>query len=171
MGQTCLQTPFDMQFINDSTGFVVGSFTNAYCDISYTTNYGATWQSINLPYAYAGWGVYAFDTANVYLVGQNQSIIKVGTNGLITSLQSQSPTLAFPKREESVSCYPNPATNQLTIYNLLTTNYSLTIQNIVGETIDTKQNCNAQETIDVSGFAKGVYFVRVGEKINKFIKQ
>jgi hypothetical protein len=76
VGQTCLQTPFDMQFINDSTGFIVGSFVNASCDVSYTTNYGQTWNSMTFPYQYAGWGVFAFDTANVYLVGQNQTIIK-----------------------------------------------------------------------------------------------
>jgi photosystem II stability/assembly factor-like uncharacterized protein len=78
VGQTCLQTPFDMQFINDSTGFVVGSFVNASCDVSYTTDYGQTWNSMIFPYEYAGWGVYAFDTSNVYLVGQNQTIIKSG---------------------------------------------------------------------------------------------
>jgi hypothetical protein len=34
-----------------------------------------------------------------------------------------------------------------------------------------KSNCNALETIDVIGLAKGVYFVRVNEKSMKFVKE
>ncbi|MFN5630145.1 MAG: YCF48-related protein [Bacteroidota bacterium] len=164
-GQTCLQTPFDMQFVNDSTGFVVGSFVNSFCDISYTTNYGSTWQSINLPYAYAGWGVHAFDTTNVYLVGQNQSIIKVGTNGIITELQN----VQLSKKEPLL--YPNPATNQLTVDNGLLKIGTFTILNTLGEIVFYKQNCNALETVDVSGFASGVYFVRVNELTLKMVKE
>jgi hypothetical protein len=164
-GQTCLQTPFDMQFINDSTGFVVGSFTNAFCDISYTTNYGSTWQSINLPYAYAGWGVFAFDTANVYLAGQNQSIIKVGTNSVITELQN----VQLSKKE--LLLYPNPATNQLTVDNGQLKIGIFTILNTLGQIVFYKQNCNAIETIDVSGFASGIYILRTNQTFIKFIKQ
>ena len=170
-GQTCLQTPLDMQFINDSTGFVVGSYINSFCDISYTTNYGSTWQSINLPYAYAGWGVYAFDTANVYLVGQNQSIIKTGTNGIITSQHYIQDDVT-----NTFKIYPNPTKNILNIsmVDIKTLHerentISIIIQNTLGEIIYSKQSCTSLESIDVSGFASGVYFVRVGNEVEKFI--
>jgi hypothetical protein len=73
--------------------------------------------------------------------------------------------------EVNVSCYPNPATSQLNIYYLPQTNYSLTIQNALGEIVFFKQNCNALETIDVSSFAEGVYFVRINNVNRKFIKK
>jgi parallel beta-helix repeat protein len=73
--------------------------------------------------------------------------------------------------EVNVSCYPNPASSQLNIYYLPPTNYSLTIQNALGETVFSEQNCNALETIDVSSFAEGVYFARINNVNRKFIKK
>jgi len=70
-----------------------------------------------------------------------------------------------------ISIYPNPATNQLTIDNGQFKIETLTIQNTLGETVFSKQNCNALETIDVSSFAKGVYFVRINNVNRKFIKK
>jgi hypothetical protein len=49
--------------------------------------------------------------------------------------------------------------------------WGIIIQNPIGEKVYTKQNCNASETIDVSAFAKGVYFVKVNEQTIKFLKQ
>jgi photosystem II stability/assembly factor-like uncharacterized protein len=109
-GQTCIQNVFDVQFINDSTGFVVGSFTNASCDVAYTTNYGASWQSMLFPYAYAGWGVFAFDTANVFLVGQHQTIISTGNGSIITGLNNSEEV-----KSNTFLIYPNPAIKNLSI--------------------------------------------------------
>jgi len=165
MGQTCLQTPLDMQFINDSTGFVVGSFINAYCDISYTTNFGATWQSINLPYADAGWGVYAFDTANVYLVGQNQSIIKVGTNGVITS-----PT-NLPKGEAFV-VYPNPANDVLNIdFKFKNGDNRFSIFDLLGNEVMNETISGQLSELCIRHLKRGLYIFKVGEMQMKFIKQ
>jgi hypothetical protein len=48
---------------------------------------------------------------------------------------------------------------------------SIVIQNILGGVVFSKSNCNALESIDVSRFASGVYFVRVNEASMKFIKK
>jgi hypothetical protein len=47
----------------------------------------------------------------------------------------------------------------------------LTIQNTLGDVVFYKQNCNALETIDVSGFASGIYIIRSNQTSIKFIKQ
>ena len=104
-GSTCIKTPFDMHFINDSTGFVVGSFSNSTCDISYTTNRGLTWNPMLFPYAYAGWGVFALDTATVFLVGQNQTIIRSGTGEIVTKIddvQGATNTMIYPNPSRDV---------------------------------------------------------------------
>jgi hypothetical protein len=79
--------------------------------------------------------------------------------------------IAEPIDSERIGLYPNPVTNQLSIYNTPSIIYNLTIQNTLGQTIYSKQNCNALETIDVSGFAKGIYFVRVNREVRKLFKQ
>ena len=92
-------------------------------------------------------------------------------NVILTSIASLS------DEELRVKLYPNPASNQLTVeisskFKMLNSKFStIKIQNTLGQTVFTKNNCNALETFDVSGFAKGVYFVRVGNETTKFIKQ
>jgi hypothetical protein len=67
--------------------------------------------------------------------------------------------------------YPNPANNQLTVDNGQVKIGTFTILNTLGEIVFYKQNCIAIESIDVSGFAKGVYFVKVNNTSMKFIKE
>lgn len=159
-GQTCLQTPFDMQFINDSTGFVVGSFVNASCDVSYTTNFGQTWNSMTFPYQYAGWGVFAFDTANVYLVGQNQSIIKTSVDGVVTSNQSMSEI-----GNQEFNIYPNPSKGIFEIdfktKNSQAIDMLLEVYHISGQLILSKQLNATHTQLDLSEFSKGLYILRV----------
>ena len=75
------------------------------------------------------------------------------------------------QKNETIGIYPNPAGNQITIYNLQSTKYSLTIQNTLGEIVFTKNNFAASETIDVSNYESGVYFVKVNDKVVKFLKK
>jgi photosystem II stability/assembly factor-like uncharacterized protein len=103
-GNTCLQTPLDLYCLNDSSCFAVGGFNNASCDISYTTNRGETWNNLTFPYAYAGWGVHAIDTLAIWLVGQNQTIIRRGKNDLVTHMETPD-----KKDDTEVFLYPNPA--------------------------------------------------------------
>ena len=48
---------------------------------------------------------------------------------------------------------------------------TLTILNTLGEIIFSKLHCNTIETIDVSSFAKGIYFVKANNQETKFIKE
>jgi photosystem II stability/assembly factor-like uncharacterized protein len=155
-GQTCLQTPFDMQFINDSTGFVVGSFVNASCDVSYTTDYGQTWNSMTFPYEYAGWGVYAFDTANVYLVGQSQSIIKSGIGGVVTSYENTS----FHENK-SFKLFPNPSDGVFYIENSLSADTHIEVYDIAGRLVYQNSFNNKIIDLNLSNNSSGLYLVKL----------
>ena len=71
---------------------------------------------------------------------------------------------------ERINLYPNPVSNTLHI-ELNTASTNLSIQNIVGETIYTKSNCQALETIDMNCFTRGVYIVKANNSIAKFCKE
>ncbi len=102
-GNTCLQTVFDFYCTNDSTCFAVGSFSNATCDVSFTQNRGESWTNITFPYAYAGWGVHALDTATIWLVGQNQTIIRRGTGDIVTQISNNAENTS-----SALKLFPNP---------------------------------------------------------------
>jgi hypothetical protein len=101
----------------------------------------------------------------------------VDTSACYTMLVTESPTLALHKKEGSVTCYPNPAKDILNISMSGSLPIGerwrgayIAIQNTLGQNVFTKNNCNALETIDVSAFAKGVYFVNSNNHQTKFIK-
>jgi photosystem II stability/assembly factor-like uncharacterized protein len=163
VGQTCIEKPFDMQFINDSTGFVVGSYVNATCDISFTTDSGNTWNSIILPFAYSGWGIHAFDTAHIYLVGQNQTIIRIGTGGVITDVTHTMSHL------DAFSISPNPAQN-LTRISSNERIEQLRIFDLAGRElqVDTeKVNGGHEAIIHTESLQHGIYLVQVNQNATK----
>jgi len=108
-GNTCFQTVFDLYCINDSTCFASGSSSGSSCDVSFTTNRGETWTNLTFPYAYAGWGVHALDTSAIWLVGQNQTVIRRGMGGLITSTEF----ISEKSSETDVRVYPNPSSGEV----------------------------------------------------------
>jgi len=75
--------------------------------------------------------------------------------------------------EKSVSVFPNPANDYVTVSNIL--NSDITISTISGKQIFLKQNCNVNENINISNFSKGTYFLTVRKEnkvtTEKFIKQ
>ena len=160
-GSTCLQTPFDMQFINDSTGFVVGSFVNASCDVSYTTNGGSTWNDLTFPYAYAGWGVTALDTNSIFLVGQNQTIIKTGNGGVITNNGDQ-----IGNSAGLLKLYPNPSNEIIHLeHSAGISQWSLF--NLQGQLISTgnSRSLSVQET------PQGMYILKISLLNNEVINR
>ncbi len=102
----------------------------------------------------------------------NYSVVVTSANGcsgispvenvLITSVSNLNKLNLF-------SLFPSPTNSVINIAGVI--NQKLEIQNTLGQTIFSKQNSNTLETIDVSGFVKGVYFVRVNNTSMKFIKE
>jgi hypothetical protein len=75
----------------------------------------------------------------------------------------------------SLSLYPNPASNTLTITSSDEI-ANITITNLVGQVVYCHEYNEEKVQVSVEGLAAGVYFVRVGGKdgsvlIKKFIKE
>ena len=70
-----------------------------------------------------------------------------------------------------ISIYPNPTTGELTIDNGELTIESVEIYNIVGQKLLSIESLQSQEqTIDVSHLAQGMYYLKIAEKVVKFVK-
>ena len=71
------------------------------------------------------------------------------------------------------SVYPNPTSNQLTIDNGQLTMDDVEIYNVVGQRLNNYQlsTVNSQLTIDVSHLANGMYYLKIGNQVTKFIKE
>jgi photosystem II stability/assembly factor-like uncharacterized protein len=152
-GSTCMQTPFDFFCLNDSTCFAVGSFTNAMCDVSFTANRGQTWTDLTFPFAYAGWGVHALDTSAIWIVGQNQTIIRRELGGVITSVD-ESPSQMI--NNEKLTLYPNPSSGMLQI-NSETPILNWQLFDMSGRVLLTGKD----STLNISHLTAGLYQIRV----------
>jgi hypothetical protein len=76
-------------------------------------------------------------------------------------------------QDNLINLYPNPVMNDLFVNNL-TTNTKIFVYDLNGVLMTTKMSESAQVKIDVSSFPKGVYTVRISDKLvtrfAKFIK-
>lgn len=82
-----------------------------------------------------------------------------------------------PKQNSELIIYPNPSSTTITISTPTTPirNTFMTIYNINGQALLSRQIMKQQTVVDVSGLSQGVYFVRVVDDrtvmIGKFVKQ
>jgi hypothetical protein len=63
-----------------------------------------------------------------------------------------------------IALFPSPAANDLTIRTTNTLPYTITIQNMIGQTVTTKHTTKEQETINVSNLPAGVYNVSITDE-------
>lgn len=73
-----------------------------------------------------------------------------------------------------INVYPNPATTTLTIQSTVEPINAVSISNILGQTVYSRQMAvgSLQCTVDLSGMAAGVYFVKInGSEVRKFVKE
>ena len=107
------------------------------------------------------------NTANIYF-DFNPAIL---TNECTTEFVS---TLAVNNfSENDFSVYPNPTKNILNISakNNANTFKNIVVYDVVGKAILTQKANTPSTTIDLSNFAKGVYFVKVsGNGFEKMVK-
>lgn len=104
---------------------------------------------------------YAFDggqliSGRLYTTGGPDVLIWQKPVDVSTAVQSL-------QGESSLSVFPNPVKDVL---NISTNPVDYQIFNFVGKQIQTGKGT----TLNVSGFAEGVYLIRIGNKINKFVK-
>jgi hypothetical protein len=137
-----------------------------------TIDGGTTWGALSIGTTYTLHSIYFTDANTGYAVGENGIILKTtnggGSPAGINDQHSTSNTLKI---------YPNPSSTAITISMPTTSqkNTSLTIYNINGQAILSRQITEQQTVVDVAGLSQGVYFVRVTNdrtvRVGKFIKQ
>ena len=128
--------------------------------VSTTDLQANAWQLVN-----AGTPI-TYITADI--IGDTRSVLNPSIGAYENSLFTNVESTSIAQKNSEIICYPNPAISFITISGIL--NQYITIQNTLGETVYSKLNYNVQESIDVSAYTKGVYFMRVGEKCVKFVK-
>jgi len=148
---TSVDTEFDLPFIINQLQEVKGveleevSYWQIITGIFYTTKDGYYSDSVFSLGA---------DTSTFYVVRGNTSIQEI-----------ENPSI--------VSVYPNPTTCQLRItnYELREGTEDYTIYNVVGQKILQGKLQNEISIINVASLARGMYYLRVGEKTVKFVKE
>ena len=74
--------------------------------------------------------------------------------------------------DEKIKVFPNPATTELQITNYESAIKEIYIYNTLGQCLFSQQQTtnNQQLTLDISNFAKGIYFVKINNQVVKFAK-
>ena len=70
---------------------------------------------------------------------------------------------------ETLKLYPNPAVNELNVV-LTSENSTVSIYNSVGQKMDQVVVSGSEYKFDISSYAAGIYFVKTGTSIAKFVK-
>ena len=96
------------------------------------------------------------------------------TSNFVTKIEIE-PSLAVGEKDQAqeLYLYPNPATTQLIILNLnkseKNTNY--TIFNTVGQLMLDGNLKDDQTLVNITSLPGGVYLVKIGTEVTKFVKQ
>lgn len=93
-------------------------------------------------------------------------LIKLDSSGTVTGIENSI------INEESFNIYPNPANSTLTV--ILNKKNSIVIVNLLGEVVMQKNfpfNKKENLELDVSLLSSGIYFIKVGNEVTKFVKQ
>jgi hypothetical protein len=72
-------------------------------------------------------------------------------------------------RVNTLKLYPNPAVNELNIV-LTEENSTISIYNSLGQRVEVVNVSGTEYRLDVSSYERGIYFVRTGDLVAKFIK-
>jgi photosystem II stability/assembly factor-like uncharacterized protein len=159
--------PQSFHFPNADTGYAVsGSY------IVKTTDGGSEWLDQISGTTNGLNSVYFTDANTGYIVGDDGTILKTTNGGgLPVGINNRSLT------SNAIKIYPNPSSTTITISMPATPdkNTFMTINNINGQALLSRQITEQQTVVDVSGLNVGVYFVKVADdrtvKVGKFVKK
>lgn len=133
--------------------------------VFYTKNYGLDWYDMS----------FGLPVANVVCFGRDDSCVYAGVAGHGVWKRPLS-DFAIDFTENSVTelssnhtIFPNPATNLL--YINCEENATVEIINMQGQIVATKMLSGKNESVDVSGFPKGVYVVKVKTELGVITKK
>ena len=108
---------------------------------------------------------------NVYIMDFNNKRVRKVTFDTSCNLSTLKSTSILP--ESTITIFPNPATTSLTIQPTAQPITEIIITNLLGQTIYTQQQTTTQQqTIDVSTFPTGIYFIKINNtEVRKFVKE
>ena len=134
---------------------------------------GATWTDVNS-------GLNSFDCRSIGKTGDNT--LYLGLAGDVVYRSVRYTSVEENTAQDQIVCTPNPATDFIEIDIIRwaplakwSQSEQINIINVYGQTVSTPV-CSADtpasggQRIDVSGLPPGMYFVRIGDKVGKFIK-
>ena len=88
----------------------------------------------------------------------------------VRSMIFSTPTGVVSAFENVLSVYPNPARNYIQLNNLRIEDKEIKIFNASGALVKCNSTGSFSQHVDVSDLSGGVYIIRVGNKMLKFIK-
>lgn len=146
-----------IDFPLDNLGWIVGD------GIITTSNNGITWSTQENPSTNSLNDVFFLNPNYGFAVGRNGTILKTINSGLIGLDEISGSRFTL---------FPNPSNKVLTInFSSNLSNEKISILSPNGQILMTKKLTSEVEQIDVSSFSRGIYFVRIGNQIEKFVKE
>jgi hypothetical protein len=150
-------------------------YPNYFCSIKKTSNWGLKWESITFP----TWnidGLWSYGTDIIFL-SNNKAMAGTPYDGVLLNDKYNSIEENYIRSDAGIIT-PNPTTDYIEIVPPLEKRGlggvlpTIEIFNIFGECmLSVETGLRPVSTkIDVSALPAGVYFVRIGEKVEKFVK-
>lgn len=161
----CFSPASAFHFYDALNGFAGGGTVNYNCKLFRTRDGGVTWENTDLPFGYSIYGVWMTDTNKVYICGEYGSILLYGDT---TAISVGLPDLL--SNDNKLICYPNPGMQFLEILGAdQSPKTDLYLYDVTGQLINRMSGLKTR--LDISGLAKGIYFLKSGEKTGRFIKE
>jgi photosystem II stability/assembly factor-like uncharacterized protein len=159
-------------FTDANTGYAAGDWGK----ILKTSNAGVTWEILSSGTSHQLESVYftgsntGFVTGGGPNIGDNGTILKTTNGGYPVGINDHS------SGSNTLKVYPNPASTFVTVESsVLPINSQLSVMNVNGQQLITRQVNQPTTTIDIIALPKGVYFIKMtGERtveMGKFIKE
>ena len=128
---------------------------------------GNTWSSVNT-------GLPKTDVRSLYIVGSTMFAGTADSNVWKRPVSELTSGIADIKNDNSdLEIYPNPAINNIIIKYKTSSKTELVIYNVLGEMVFKNTLLplqSDQQMIDISAWQKGVYFLKIGDRTEKIIR-
>jgi len=92
-------------------------------------------------------------------------------NGFPILMWQQTTGIATVTNENEIKLYPNPVSDNLIIRFDNKTNDKVLIYDVLGKIVISQETDSNEITVNLTGLSKGFYYLRVADKIVKFVKK
>jgi len=158
----------DFNFISADTGHVLAEIGwGQEYRILRTANGG---QDLTMEYT-TGWNFYGGGVVLNAFSFVEQTGYATGSNGLVKKYFPSATGISEEEFNGTTSVYPNPANTTLSV--VLSGNKKITVNNLLGDVVMEKISPPRKSIVDldVSSLSPGIYFIKAGSEVRKFIKE